>query len=268
MTREDQLREARHFLGLPHPADKDDVSNALQYIEFRNQAFRATKQRHSKPMKRKARSLLNALARAHKAGLPMPEDGPSYPSDKTSDLHLTRKSFVPNPSRSRVISSFLLWYHYIAATPSEKPRRADGFKQRLALQQAFWLLDDRDRPCVASGKGDWCKLAAILLGYPKPTAVLLSQARQLRVPFRLKKMKIPGVTKGRVTPIADVRRAVYAGQERLGAYGRAGDVWTAFDRRGNAIGVFDSEQAAIAAIRSGGEVMTASTARPIQNYKK
>jgi hypothetical protein len=235
MTHDEQLRAARHFLGLPHPAADDDVSKALRYIELRNQAFRATKQRHSKPMKRAARSLLQAMVRARKAGLPMPAE------------------------------EFFLRYHYIATTPSGKPKRADGFKQRLALQQAFWLLDDRNRPCVASGKGDWCKLAAILLGYPKPTAVLLSQARQLRVPFKLEKMKIPGVTKGRVTPSADVRRAVYAGQERLGAYGRAGDVWTAFDRRGNAIGVFDSEQAAIAAIRSGGEVMTASTARPIQN---
>src|SRR5260370_38136001 len=104
MPRGDQLREARHFLGLPHPAaDHDDVSKALLDIEFRNQAFRATKQRHSKWMKRAARSLLQAMARAYKAGLPMPE------------------------------SSFLLYYHHVATTPSGPPKRSDGFKKRLAL---------------------------------------------------------------------------------------------------------------------------------------
>jgi hypothetical protein len=202
MTREDQLREARHFLGLPHPADKDDVSNALQYIEFRNQVFRATKQRHSKPMKRAARSLLHAMTRARKAGLPMPQDlrhaiG-ATPRDLRASVDVVRDT----------ATSFLLWYYYIATTPSGAPTRADGFKQRLALQQAFWLLSDRDRPCVAGRKADWCKLAATLLGYPKPTAGLVSQARLLRSQFKrqlrdqfelekmkileLEKMKIPG----------------------------------------------------------------------------
>jgi hypothetical protein len=152
MTREDQLREARHFLGLPHRAADDDVSGALRYIEFRNQAFRATKQRHSKPMKRAARSLLQAIVRAHKAGLLMPE------------------------------SSFPLWCHYIATASSGPPRRTDGIKKRLALQQAFWLLNDRNRPCAASRNGDWCKLAAILYGNPK--ADMLSQCRELRTLFQ------------------------------------------------------------------------------------
>jgi hypothetical protein len=163
MTREDQLRAARRFLALPHPAAADDdVSKALRYIELRNQAFRATKQRRSKRGKRAAGSLLQAMVRARKAGLPTPAE------------------------------EFFLWYHDIATTPSGIPKRADGFKQRLALQQAFWLLNDRSRPCIAGSKGEWCKLAAILLGYPKPTAGLLSQARQLRVQFKLEKMKIPG----------------------------------------------------------------------------
>jgi hypothetical protein len=164
MTREDQLREARHFLGLPHPADKDDVSDALQYIEFRNQAFLVAKKRHSKPAKRVARSLAQAIWRGQRAGLPMPHQWALL-------FHL---------------------YQDIGTTRSGPPKRTDGFKQRLALQQAFWLLSDRGRPCVAGSKGEWCKLAAILLGYPKPTAGLLSQARQLRVQFKLEKMKIPG----------------------------------------------------------------------------
>jgi hypothetical protein len=49
-------------------------------------------------------------------------------------------------------------------------------------------------------------------------------------------------------PTAATRFAVYSGQERLGSYGQAGDAWVAFTRRGIEIGVFDSEQAAIAAI--------------------
>jgi hypothetical protein len=153
MTREGQLRRARHFLGLPHPAVDDDVSKVLRYIEFRDQAFRATKQRHSKPMKRAARSLLQALGRGHKAGLPVPA------------------------------SSYLLWYHHIATAPSGPPKRADGFKKRLALQGAFWLLSDRNQPCLASRNGDWCKLAAILYGDPK--ADMLPQCRALRTLFRL-----------------------------------------------------------------------------------
>jgi hypothetical protein len=59
------------------------------------------------------------------------------------------------------------------------------------------------------------------------------------------------VTKGRVEPSADVRRAIYSGTERLGSYRRIGVTFEAFDRRGRPLGVFDSEQAAIAAIDPG-----------------
>jgi hypothetical protein len=151
MTREDQLREARHFLGLSHPAADDDVSKALRYIEFRDQAFQATKQRHSKPMKRAARSLLRAMVRAQRAGLAIPD--------------------------------YLLWYHHMATASLGPPKRADGLKKRLALQGAFWLLNDRNRPCFANRNGDWCKLAAILYGDPK--ADMLSHCRELRALFRL-----------------------------------------------------------------------------------
>jgi hypothetical protein len=159
MTRIEQLREARRFLGLPHPADDDHVTKALQYIESRNQAFQATKKRHSKPAKRVAISLAQAISRGQRAGLPMPQEWASL-------FHL---------------------YQHIGATRSGPPKRTDGFKQRLALQQAFWLLSDRGRPCVAGSKSEWCRLAAILLGYPKPTASLLSHCRQLRVQFKLEK---------------------------------------------------------------------------------
>lgn len=164
MTRKQQLRVARRFLGLPHPAVDDDVSEAFRYIEFRNQAFLAAKKPHSKPAKRVARSLAQAIWRGQRAGLPMPQEWASL-------FHL---------------------YQDIGTTRSGPPKRTDGFKQRLALQQAFWLLSDRGRPCVAGSKGEWCKLAAILLGYQKPTTSLLSQARRLRVQFELEKMKIPG----------------------------------------------------------------------------
>jgi hypothetical protein len=155
MTREDQLREARRFLGLPHPADDDDVSKALRYIEFRNQAFLAAKKRHSKPAKRVARSLAQAIWRGQRAGLPMPQEWASL-------FHL---------------------YQDIGTTRSGAPKRADGFKKRLALQQAFWLLNDRNRPCVAGRNCDWCKLGAILYGNPR--AEMLSQCRELRTRFRL-----------------------------------------------------------------------------------
>jgi hypothetical protein len=154
MTREDQLHEARHFLGLPHPANNDDVSKALRYIEFRNQAFLAAKKRHSKPAKRVARSLAQAIWRGQRAGLPMPQEWAPL-------FHL---------------------YQDIGTTRSGAPKRADGFKKRLALQQAFWLLNDRSRPCVANRNGDWCKLAAILYGNPK--ADMLSQCRKLRPLFQ------------------------------------------------------------------------------------
>jgi hypothetical protein len=49
-------------------------------------------------------------------------------------------------------------------------------------------------------------------------------------------------------PTAATRYAVYSGRDRLGSYGQAGDAWVALDRLGREIGVFDSEQAAIAAI--------------------
>jgi hypothetical protein len=49
-------------------------------------------------------------------------------------------------------------------------------------------------------------------------------------------------------PTAATRYAVYSGQDRLGSYGQAGDAWVAFTRLGLEIGVFNSEQAAIAAI--------------------
>jgi hypothetical protein len=163
MTREQQLREARRFLGLPHPADKDEVTGALRYIEFRDRAFLATKKRHSKPAKPAARGLAKAILRAQRAGLPMPAEW---------------------------VSLFYLYQH-VGITRSA-PKRAEGFKQRLALQQAYWLLSDRKRPCEASLNGEWCRLAAILLGYPKPTAGLLSQARRVHVEFEPKKTKNPG----------------------------------------------------------------------------
>jgi hypothetical protein len=153
MTRKDQLREARRFLGLPHPAADDEVSKALRYIEFQNQACQAVKKRHSKPAKRAARSLAQAIWRGQRAGLPMLPEWASL-------LHL---------------------YQDIGTTRSP-PARTDGFKKRLAVQQAGWLLGDRNRPCVASRNGDWCKLAAILYGDPK--ADMLSQCRQLRTLFQ------------------------------------------------------------------------------------
>jgi hypothetical protein len=153
MTRIEQLREARRFLGLPHPAGDDEISKALRYIELRNQAHLATKERHSKPAKRVAVSLAQAIWRAQRAGLPMPQEW----------------------------ASLFYLYRDIGATRSA-PKRTDGLKKRLALQQAFWLLNDRNRPCVASRNGDWCKLAAILYGDLK--ADMLSHCRQLRTLFQ------------------------------------------------------------------------------------
>jgi hypothetical protein len=156
MTRDEQLRAAREFLGLPHPAEKDEVTAALHYIEFRDRNFQATRRRYSKPAKRAAGNLANAWVRAHENGLPLPP------------------------------SSWLLFYEHTASAkgylgqPGKQPGRGGGFKQRLALQQAFFLLSDRNRPCTVSLNGDWCKLAAILLGMPRPRPGLLSQARQLR----------------------------------------------------------------------------------------
>jgi hypothetical protein len=173
MTRAQQLREARRFLGLPHSAADDDVSRALQYIDFRDQAFRATKQRHSKPMKRAARSFAQAWVRAQKAGLPMPPSSYWFlyaelagRTDIKTELLYSRGDF--NDPGAALLGT---------------PKRADGFKKRLALQAAFRLLSDRDRPCRASRNGAWCKLAAILYGQPK--ADMLAQARQLRIPFGL-----------------------------------------------------------------------------------
>jgi hypothetical protein len=60
------------------------------------------------------------------------------------------------------------------------------------------------------------------------------------------------VTKGRVEPSADVRRAIYSGTERLGSYRRDGETFTAFTRLGRPLGTFSSEQAAIDAIDSAG----------------
>jgi hypothetical protein len=94
MTRDEQLCAARDFLGLPHPADDGDVSRALRIITFRDRNFRATKHRHSKPMKRAARSLLEAMGRAHNAGLPLPP------------------------------SSWLLYYEHVATEPSGPPSAA------------------------------------------------------------------------------------------------------------------------------------------------
>jgi hypothetical protein len=51
-------------------------------------------------------------------------------------------------------------------------------------------------------------------------------------------------------PTAATRYAVYSGRDRLGSYGQAGDAWVAFTRLGREIGVYASEQAAVAAIDS------------------
>jgi hypothetical protein len=156
MTREDQLRAARRLLGLPHPAEVDDVTKALRDIEFRSKNFLATKKRYSKPMKRAADSFAQGWVRAHKAGLPLPP------------------------------SSWLLYYQEMAAAegylgkPGWKPKRAEGFKERFALEQALWLLSERNRPCVAGPKSEWCKLAAILLGMPKVSSGLVSQAQHVQ----------------------------------------------------------------------------------------
>jgi hypothetical protein len=52
-------------------------------------------------------------------------------------------------------------------------------------------------------------------------------------------------------PTAATLYSVYAGRDRLGAYRRDGETFTAFTRLGRPLGVFDSEQAAIAAIDPG-----------------
>jgi hypothetical protein len=56
------------------------------------------------------------------------------------------------------------------------------------------------------------------------------------------------VTRGRVEPSADVRRAIYSGQDRLGSYRRVGVTFEAFDRLGRPPGTFPTEREAIAAI--------------------
>lgn len=155
MTREEQLCAARRLLGLPHPADVDDVTKALRYIEILNNSFLNIKKRHSKQAKQAAGSLVLALQRAQSAGLPMPAETPSL----------------------------ILLYHYLAITRST-PKRGEGFRQRLGLQQAHWLLGDRNRRCIAGPKSEWCKLAAILLGMPKATPGLVSQARELRAQWK------------------------------------------------------------------------------------
>jgi hypothetical protein len=145
-----QLHAARRLLGLPlDPAGADDeVSAALRYITLRKLAFRATKKRQTKAAKRAARSLADALVRGQRVGLPTPRGW----------LHVYRR---------------------LATEKSEVPKRAEGLPARLALQQAYWLLNDRNRPCHASHNGDWCKLAAILLGHSRATDGLVVQARRL-----------------------------------------------------------------------------------------
>jgi hypothetical protein len=59
------------------------------------------------------------------------------------------------------------------------------------------------------------------------------------------------VTKGRVEPSADVRRAIYSGTERLGSYRRIGVTFEAFDRLGRPLGTFPTEREAIAAVDLG-----------------
>jgi hypothetical protein len=56
---------------------------------------------------------------------------------------------------------------------------------------------------------------------------------------------------GSAKPTAATLYSVYAGRDRLGAYRRDGEIFTAFTRLGRRLGVFDSEQAAIAAIDGG-----------------
>ena len=163
MTREERLRAARQFLALTHPADKDEVTAALCYIEFRDRNFRATRQRYSKAAKRAADNIANAMVRGYEAGLPVPRE-------------------------------WLLFYEHTANAKGYlgqldlRPRRGEGFRLRLALHQAYWLLTDRGRRCAASRDSDWCKLAAILLGMPRVTAGLVSQARRVRAMFEREKM--------------------------------------------------------------------------------
>jgi hypothetical protein len=49
-------------------------------------------------------------------------------------------------------------------------------------------------------------------------------------------------------PEAARRRALYDGQEKLGELEQDGQEYRAYDRRGQALGVYDSAQEAIAAI--------------------
>jgi hypothetical protein len=52
-------------------------------------------------------------------------------------------------------------------------------------------------------------------------------------------------------PTPQTKFSVYDGTDRLGSFRRDGDSFVAFDRLGHPLGVFDSEQAAIAAIDPG-----------------
>jgi hypothetical protein len=52
-------------------------------------------------------------------------------------------------------------------------------------------------------------------------------------------------------PTSATQYVVYDGRERLGSFRHDGETFTAFTRLGRPLGVFDSEQAAIAAIDSG-----------------
>jgi hypothetical protein len=49
-------------------------------------------------------------------------------------------------------------------------------------------------------------------------------------------------------PSADVRRAIYSGQDRLGSYRRVGTAFEAFDRLGRPLGAFPTEREAIGAV--------------------
>jgi hypothetical protein len=49
-------------------------------------------------------------------------------------------------------------------------------------------------------------------------------------------------------PTAATQYAAYSGQDRLGSFRIDGDAFTAFDRRGRVIGVFETQSAAVDAI--------------------
>jgi hypothetical protein len=165
MISEKQIRAAVKLLG---GRGREDVVRAIGLIDYQNTNHEQLKT--TKQYKIALEALRRALRRARVAHDKVSWRVRSNFSDRQTHEKVHSPDLVEKYVVVRELGSELERYEklceqLILDAPTTKPKR-DGFRKRLAVDRAYYLLCGYGYEPITTRTGQWCRLAAILCGDP------------------------------------------------------------------------------------------------------